>query len=298
MAVNAKVELITPSLAKSYVDDLAHNRGLVEAHVHGLAAQMKAGAWDENGQGIIFDTKGRLIDGQHRMTAVIEAGIPIKMLVVRGVESSAFDTIDTGRGRGGRDVLSIEGYDLSNQYAPMLTYVYRWTRGLFPSYNWRTGYATNSDLLALAKKYPETHDSLRWAYNRPRDEKMLTGKPSIAFAHWLTTRTRPTIAKRFWSEYVNGDGPKDAASMLFRKRVLVSITTSDRKSKLSPVHTVAIAATAWNYYATGRDVERLIWAKDKGSWPEFLGGECLITPTKAKTSGTRFRGAEMKEEVA
>jgi len=47
-------------------------------HVLVLAEEMKAGVWVDTGsQGIVFDYYDRLIDGQHRLMAVIESGVTI-----------------------------------------------------------------------------------------------------------------------------------------------------------------------------------------------------------------------------
>lgn len=70
------------------------------------AAQMVANHWVLNGETITFDKYGRLVDGQHRLKAVLLSGVTVPMLVVRGVEPKVYPTINTGRGRLPADVLN------------------------------------------------------------------------------------------------------------------------------------------------------------------------------------------------
>lgn len=104
-----KKEVITPAVAKALLDNNTNNRNITQGHLAMLKSEILSGNWQYNGQPIIIGETGRLLDGQHRMTAVVETGIPIETNVMRGIEESAFVTIDTGKVRGGSDVLSIAG---------------------------------------------------------------------------------------------------------------------------------------------------------------------------------------------
>ena len=63
------------------------------------------GDWQLTHQGIAFDTTGRLIDGQHRLHAIIEAGVPVQILVTRGCSASSFSILDRGANRRPSDIL-------------------------------------------------------------------------------------------------------------------------------------------------------------------------------------------------
>lgn len=106
----AKVELITPEIAKEYLVYNVNNRNLNRERVNKYARDMVAGEWQLNGEPIIFDTAGILKDGQHRLQAVIKCNKPVKMLVVRGVDPLV-DTINTGTPRSFVDMLRIGGMD-------------------------------------------------------------------------------------------------------------------------------------------------------------------------------------------
>lgn len=124
-----QIELITPEIAAQYLKKNGANRTLTERHVARLEKAMRDGEWTLNGEAIKFDRNGRLIDGQHRMQAVIRSGECVRMLVVYDVPEGSFDTLDTGRTRSGGDVLSIIGHINTNVLASAARIVLAWEQG-------------------------------------------------------------------------------------------------------------------------------------------------------------------------
>jgi hypothetical protein len=57
---------------------------------------IKRGEWIPTHQGVAFAKSGKLIDGQHRLEAIVEANIPVEMLVVTGVRDDAYKVLDNG----------------------------------------------------------------------------------------------------------------------------------------------------------------------------------------------------------
>src|SRR5688500_13425048 len=87
---------ITPQMAKDWLAANTHNRKLRDHHVVALSRDMKAGRWHDTGTPIKFDRAGVLLDGQHRLEAIVLADVPIQMWVFRGLESEVQDYMDTG----------------------------------------------------------------------------------------------------------------------------------------------------------------------------------------------------------
>lgn len=105
--------LITKEIADSMIAKNTQNyRQINWNNVHRYARAMKQGLWKSNGEPIIFDEYGLLKDGQHRLLAVLESGIPVKMLVVKGV-SHDINTFDEGRGRTVTQRAKAEGLALN-----------------------------------------------------------------------------------------------------------------------------------------------------------------------------------------
>lgn len=87
------------------------NRPVHQSQVNKYAADMKAGRWGRNHQGVAFDKNGILIDGQHRLWAVIESGVTVMMTITYGLEREAQLTIDSGLVRSTTDVAAIAGFE-------------------------------------------------------------------------------------------------------------------------------------------------------------------------------------------
>lgn len=101
---------VTPQQAEEWLAKNAdYQRKLRGSFVDKYARDMINGQWQLTHQGIAFDTNGRLIDGQHRLAAVVKAGVSVKMLVVRDSPSKAYDHLDLGCGRTAVDVLKAQG---------------------------------------------------------------------------------------------------------------------------------------------------------------------------------------------
>ncbi|MBV9829007.1 MAG: hypothetical protein JO001_25585 [Alphaproteobacteria bacterium] len=88
------VETITVERAGEYLAANRGNRNIVQAHVAAMARDIVNGRWMFNAQPICFSRSGRLLNGQHRLSAVLEAGEPIEVLVMRGLPEEAFETYD------------------------------------------------------------------------------------------------------------------------------------------------------------------------------------------------------------
>lgn len=119
-----KILDVTPAMAERWLNANTHNRPLRNGHVATLAAAMKAGEWRLTAEPVAFsrpyrDASGKdcpetLINGQHRLFAIVESGVTIPMTVWWGCEPEEFEVIDTGRQRTFGDVLSTTRGDVSD----------------------------------------------------------------------------------------------------------------------------------------------------------------------------------------
>lgn len=107
--VGVREERISPERAQWYLDRMAPNqRRLKLTVVRRYAAEMTAGTWAETRDPIKLNENGELVDGQHRMHAIIRAGVTLTLLVVR-IHSSAMPALDLAAGRSVRDILTVSG---------------------------------------------------------------------------------------------------------------------------------------------------------------------------------------------
>ena len=115
--MRAEVVDITPELASHWLSKNTDNRKLRKYRAADLAEAMKDGKWASNGESISFDTRGVLVDGQHRLQAILNSGIRATIAVVLGVDPKARPTVDTGLKRTASDNLTMRGEMYATQLA-------------------------------------------------------------------------------------------------------------------------------------------------------------------------------------
>lgn len=101
------VETITPDMAAAYLATNANNRRMRPRLVEILKRDILADNYTFTHQGIAFDEADTLIDGQHRLTAIIASGKPVPMLVFRGLRRTTQEVIDLGQARSIAETLQI-----------------------------------------------------------------------------------------------------------------------------------------------------------------------------------------------
>lgn len=123
--MNWKKERITPAIAAKYLAtrEEGYQRKFKEGLARNYGITMHNGHWGVTHQGIAFDEKGRLIDGQHRLAAIVESGTTQTFWVCRAVPEKqgdifTLDQIDRGAVRTVGEQLQLRhGYKQGNAIA-------------------------------------------------------------------------------------------------------------------------------------------------------------------------------------
>lgn len=103
--------MVTPAMARQWLERNEGNRrlrpGIVESFAHAFAR----GEWKITHQGVGFAQSGRLLDGQHRLTFIsqLPEGVSVPINVTTGMDEDVFGAIDQGARRTLSDVLSVSG---------------------------------------------------------------------------------------------------------------------------------------------------------------------------------------------
>jgi hypothetical protein len=112
--VRTQWQVVTPDLATKWLEGNTHNRGVRDSVVQRYAVDMKAGRWKQTHQGIAFDEDGVLIDGQHRLFAVIDASVPVLMQVTYNLPLDTQTVVDDHIKRSVLDVLKVNNAAMAN----------------------------------------------------------------------------------------------------------------------------------------------------------------------------------------
>lgn len=103
-------DIIGPAEAKAMLDKLhPGQRSVSEAVVKRYASSMRAGTWDLVPHGLVFDAEGHLVDGQHRLLAVVESGTEQMFTISTLPPGASTRGIDRGKSRTQGHVMEMTG---------------------------------------------------------------------------------------------------------------------------------------------------------------------------------------------
>lgn len=105
-----KMELVdvTPTMAAKWLEGNEFNRALSPTRVKEMVADMLAGRWlGLSPEAIVRGEDGSLYDGQHRLHALIQAGMTIRFRVYLNAPRSVLDVLNRGKPRSTSDVIAI-----------------------------------------------------------------------------------------------------------------------------------------------------------------------------------------------
>lgn len=101
--VKTKLEIFTPAQAQKELDITAkkiesgefRQRNIRDRYVNKLANDSRAGKWLASPQTVAFNVDGMIIDGRHRLSAIVKSGVPAILNVSRGWPSTTGDGMNT-----------------------------------------------------------------------------------------------------------------------------------------------------------------------------------------------------------
>lgn len=264
--VRAKEMVISPAVAKGWLEKMATNRRLSERAVDKYAADMRAGRWLENGSTIVMGKTGQILDGQHRLHAIVKADVPISMVVVSGVDDAAFSTIDTGRPRTVADVLTVMGYPNANVLAAVARswLVYSDTHAFAQA----PTVISNQEVLAVAAAKFTDFSAAISVVNSVF--KQLKGASGVWAVLWLVFGEIESLDRdAFFEGLATGVELRvDSPVYALRRTLLERATTKHGRTGTLPANVLgAYIIKAWNKFRAHESVKAILWRADE-NFPE------------------------------
>ena len=121
--VDLSLQWIGPHEAKDLLQANNCNRSVRKNAVEQYAAEMQQGEWHLGCDAIGFDETGTLINGQHRLYAVIQSEKAFPFLVARGLPKKSRDSLDVGKKRQLHERITIAGYAISAKEASICNHL-------------------------------------------------------------------------------------------------------------------------------------------------------------------------------
>jgi hypothetical protein len=249
--VYTEIQTITPDMASLYLKKNKNNRPLKTNKVSAYARDMREGRWKFNGEAITFSKTGRLLNGQNRLHACVQAGIPFRTNVTFGIEDSTFDTFDIGIGRTGGDILYIEGEKCSKELAATLNLLSAYEH---QSHHLERSHLTKTELLNMLASHPGLREHATWAARNYVVGNYLT-KTVLCFIRYTLSGIDKKAALDFCERMVTGANLEPGHPILvLRSRLNKASTASSKKENLSRRDVIGYIFKAWNAYRDGKTV--------------------------------------------
>lgn len=190
---SASVVFVTPDMAERWLEANTRNRNLNEKVVRTYVRDMISGAWLLTGEGIKFATDGSLLDGQHRLTAIVRAGVTVPMFVMRGVSPEAQRVMDTGKKRTAADALSVLGEQNPAQLAATVRLALGVESGFADPGNFDP---THTEVQDFVLAHPEIRSAVHFI--RPLVRRTDCPPSVAAYTYWVLSGIDTFEAANFW----------------------------------------------------------------------------------------------------
>ncbi|MFD8988225.1 hypothetical protein ACFVZ4_09205 [Streptomyces goshikiensis] len=242
----SRIVKVTPEIAEIFLSRASVNRRLDMGQVRSLADTILRGEWKLTHQGIALDDAGALLDGQHRLRAIIEANTPVEILVFDGLSRDVFPVLDTGKRRSAADTLLSTGA----KYLPLLSSTIRHVI-LFktmPNDLWSGIRAQVSNDRILAA-YNGDKNRCEEAVNIGRElsKYLFASQTAVAVGFFLTTEVAPAADIDEWiSGLKSGANLDPGDARLALREVPRETQKRGSRRRMGLRDQVSIYVKAWN----------------------------------------------------
>lgn len=260
--IRATVQYVDPEWAqKLLATNPTHQRSISTANLRKIEGSLKDDNFVVNGQTIVTDEDGKLMDGQHRCQASVNTGIGFWTVFVSNVPKEYFKYMDNGKARSFNDVLKTTGKlsstNMSSTVARLAEYL------IDPALVGTQKVFAHSQLLDVIEMSPNIDRSVR----EVDKAKHIVPPSRAAWMHYVLHQVMPDDTEAFFSSISSGEMlSKTDAVFQFRSRIL-----NDKARGFHPPlrEQVALLIKTWNSYIERKPVRILRWG-DAEDFPVLL----------------------------
>lgn len=264
---------VTPEMAKEWLNRNTHNRDIRPQHVEKIARDILLGEWVYNGDPFRFDTKGVMIDGQHRALAIVATGVPVEADIKEGFDPGVQEVVDTNRRtRSLKDILKLRGETSTTSLAAAINLIYRWESGYIR--NKAENNPTHGQAVKFLEDHPEVRDSC--LVGQKVHNSLPISASIVAACDYVFSKLDPNDTEDFWHAcvtgfYLNGEA---AGTQSGPYRLRKYLEAEDRgKHRVEQLVKHAVVVKAWNAYRRGADIKLLSWKQggsQRENFPEVI----------------------------
>lgn len=259
--------------AKELLKRNIRNRALDKKTVERYAETMKRGEWAENFEPIQISEGGVLMNGQHRLEAIVKSGTTQRMLLCWGVKDKAFTTYDRLRPRTNSDILGLEGIQQPKYIASIIKSYIMLKRGNV--LNLKGGAMSNPNTKNLkiydadfTNTYNENPDLFQEVLKQSlkitkRLKGLFTASEMSAYMAYLILDKKhlQEAVIEFFEKLHDLSDVESMPITLLRERL---VQNKMGNSRMTSAMKRALLIKAWNAWILKKDIKRLVWSDKEG----------------------------------
>jgi len=254
------VVIMTPEVAALLLERNEGNRTMNYRNLTQLKADINAGSWAFNGEPIIVSRDGLLNDGQHRLTAIVETGVSVPLLVCFGLDRESRKTVDQGAKRDAGDILALDGVRNARSSAAIASVILRYEAGDGTQLTNQRG-ITSLAIASRAKSDPSIQLCASFAQsNCSKTIGFLTPK-ILGASYYLFRSVDEQLAEVFIKQVVDGENLRKGDPAFTVRAQLISLR------RRSDANMLELIMRGWNAFINRRELKL---AKNLGVLPPLV----------------------------
>lgn len=219
-SIKTSIQTITPAKAAQWLT--AHinrdNRALRKTTVDYLASEIERGKWQITHQGIAFSDTGRLLDGQHRLAAIVQANKSVEMMVSTEMEEDTFQVIDCGLKRANHERIHLVNDPAQNRQMCASIRLYL------------AQVVTRLNVAAVSQiedEFIKNSDHWMWAVGGLHGHNPKLNRPAIVAALMVYHLVNTPMAIEFLAGFLSGEDLKSGSPMLKLRTIALAGSAKD-----------------------------------------------------------------------
>lgn len=244
--------LVTPELAEELFKKRANNnRNLDSKYINKYALDMKKNRWVPGPGSILsFSSDGILLNGHHRLKAIIKAGVSIPMILEENVPKESMLVMDTGNKRNSGEIFQIHGVkeDASIKARASRVLINLANEKLTDSINnrARSSEITERDILNYFKKNEEIISKGASVAKKCRKNNKFIPTGTLAAYYVIFSIANKERVDEFFDKFTTGANlEEDNPILIIINRFQKEASSKNKMTKLAKI---SLFITSWNRF--------------------------------------------------
>lgn len=262
---------ITPETAIEWLKLNTDNfRPLSPDTIRDYANAILNGRWTIPESAITFGLDGVLSNGQNRLHAIVESGVPTWSMVIWNYPDNP--EMDTHKKRKLADNLRRIGVSDVNSVAAAVRILWKFRSGRLHTIGSTDTGITYGEYVELFKQNPGIESAVRKAAKC----SSLLSRAFLGFLYYIIKDDNIVLADEFIEKLATGAELQENHPILKLREALNKNSNKEGFDRKEIKYLAAITIRAWNYYIDSRECKHLRWRSIQEPFPKIICSEELV----------------------